>query len=122
MLKYVHLNFQDHRKKKQNGPKNLSNDLVLNTVLAITETWLTKKDEFKTWDISPETQKRFRYNRKCVDKTTRVVILLYIPYKLESKEIPGINSCDMELSRSKWDEFKLPQATSHVNKVLLNVS
>ena len=51
-LKYVHLNFQDIR-KKQNGLKNLSKDLGLNTVLAITETWLTGKDEFKTWIISP---------------------------------------------------------------------
>ena len=54
-LKYVHLNFQDIQ-KKQNGLKNLSNDLGLNTVLAITETWLTKKDEFTTWDISNKTQ------------------------------------------------------------------
>ena len=36
-LKCVHLNFQDIR-KKQIDLKNLSNDLGLNTVLAITET------------------------------------------------------------------------------------
>ena len=53
----VHLNFQDIREKKQNGLKNLSNDLGLNTILAITETWLTDKDEFKTWDNSPKTHK-----------------------------------------------------------------
>ena len=35
-LKFVHLNFQDIQ-KQQNGSKNLSNDLGLNTVLAITE-------------------------------------------------------------------------------------
>ena len=62
-LKYVHLNFQDIR-KKQNGLKNLSNDLGLNTVLAITETWLTEKHEYKTWEISPKTHKCFRYDRK----------------------------------------------------------
>ena len=45
----VHLNFQDIREKKQNGLKNSSNDLGLNTILAISETWLTDKDEFKTW-------------------------------------------------------------------------
>ena len=49
-LKYAHLNFQDIR-REQNGLKNLSNDLGLNKVLAITETWLTKKDESETWDI-----------------------------------------------------------------------
>ena len=71
-LKYAHLNFQDIP-RKENGLRNLSNDLGLNTALAITETWLTKKDEFKTWDISPNTHKCFRYDRKCVDKTKAVV-------------------------------------------------
>ena len=42
-LNYAHVNFQDIRRKR-NGLKNLGNDLGLNTVLAITETWSTKKD------------------------------------------------------------------------------
>ena len=120
-LKYVHLNFQDIR-KKQNGLKKLSNDLGLNTVLAITETWLTEKDEYKTWDISPKTHKCFRYDRKCVDKTKGGGILHYIPYKLEPKELPELNLCDTELFESLWVELKRPQVASHVNKVLLNVS
>ena len=94
-LIYAHLNFQDNR-RKQNGLKNLSNDLGLNTVLAITETWLTKKDEFKTWDISPKTHKCFRYDRKCVDKTKDGGILIYIPCQLVPKELPELNLCDTE--------------------------
>ena len=120
-LKYAHLNFQDIR-RKQNGLKNLSMDLGLNTVLAITETWLTKKDEFKTWDISPNTHKCFRYDRKCVDKTKGGGILLYIPFQLEPKELPDLYLCETELFESIWIEFELPQLASHVNKVLLNVS
>ena len=115
-LKYVHLNFQDIR-RKQNGLKNLSNDLGLNTVLAITETWLTEKDEFKTLDISPKTHKCFRYTKKCVDKTKGGGIFLYIPYKLETKELPELNLCDTELFESLWVELKRPQVASHVNKV-----
>ena len=102
--------------------RNLSNDLGLNTVLAITETWLTKKDEFKTWNISPKTHKCFRYDKKCVDKTKGSGILLYIPYKVEPKELPELNLCDTELFESIWVELKLPQVASHVNKALLNVS
>ena len=119
-LKYAHLNFKDIR-KEQNGLKDLSNDLGLNTILDITETWLTKKDEFKTWDISSKTHKCFRYERKCVDKTKGGGILLYILYKLEPKEIPDQNLCDTELFESLWVELKGPQVASHVNKVLLNV-
>ena len=119
-LKNVHLNFQDIRKKKQNGFKKLGNDHGLNTVLAIT--WLTRKDEIKTWDISPKTHKSFRYDRKYVDKTKGGGILLYNPYKLEPKALPELNFCDTEIFESIWVELKLPQVASHVNKIFLNVS
>ena len=102
-------------KKKQNGLKNLSNDLGLNTIFAITETWLTERDEFKDWDISPKTHKCFRYDRKCVDKTKDGGILLFIPCRLESNELPGFNLCNAELFESIWVEQ--PQLASHVNKV-----
>ena len=69
-----------YSKKKQNGPKLLGKDLGLNTVLAITETWLTKKDEYKIWDISPKFRKCFRYDRKSVNKTKGGGILLCFPF------------------------------------------
>ena len=119
-LKYAHLNFQDIR-RKQSVLKNLGNDLGLNTVLAITETWLTKKDEIKTWDIPSNTHKCFIYDRKCVDKFKGGGILLNIPCQLEPKELPGFNLCDTELFESIWIDIKLPQVASHVSKVLLNV-
>ena len=118
-LKYVHLNFQGIRKK---WPKRLGNDLDLNTVLAITETWLTEKDKFKTWDISPKPHKFFRCDRKCVDKTKGGGILLYIIHKLRTKELLKLNLCDRELFESIWVELKLPQVASNVNKVLINAS
>ena len=66
--------------------------------------------------------KCFRYDRKCVYKTKGGGILLYNPYQLEPKELPGLNLCDTELFESIWIEFKLPQVASHVNKILINVS
>ena len=65
--------------KKSKWLKKISNDLGLNTVLAITETWLTKKDEFKTWENYPKTHKCSRYDRKCEIKIKlRVVVFSYI--------------------------------------------
>ena len=83
---------------------------------------MTEKDDFKTWDISPKTHKYFRYDRKCVDKTKGGGILLYIPYKLEPKELSELNLCNTELFESIWVELKLHKVVSHENKVLLNVS
>ena len=56
---------------------------------------------FHSKHISPKTHKCFRYDRKGVDKTKSGAILLYIPYKLESKELPELSLCDMELFESK---------------------
>ena len=71
---------------------------------------MIEKDEFKTWYISPETKKCFRYDRKCVDETKGGGLLLYIPYKLEPTELPELNWCDRELFESICVELKLPQS------------
>ena len=46
------------------------------------------------------THKCFRCDRTCVDKTKGGGILLYMLYKVESKELPEVNLCDMELFES----------------------
>ena len=63
----------------------------LNTVVAVTKTWLTEKDDFKTLDTSPETHKCFKYDRKCEDKPKGGGILIYILFQFESKNLTGIN-------------------------------
>ena len=60
-------------------------DLVCNTSLAITGTWLTKKDDFKTWDISPKAHERYGNDRYSRFRNEEGGLFIYFPLNFEKR-------------------------------------
>ena len=108
-LEYFHLNTQSIIRKRTQL-KNLMHDCGLNTIFAISETWLNDKDDSLLWNVLNDTHVMFRNDR--VPETNKKKIkkkgggvALYVPKSLAPKEFKFKES-KLHTAESVSDESK----------------
>ena len=124
-LKYFHLNTQSIIRKRTQL-KNLMHDCGLNTIFAISETWLNDKDDSLLWNVLNDTHVMFRNDRvpennKKKKKKKGAGVALYVPKSLAPKEFKFKES-KLHTSESVWVECKRNLDKKCKKRQLINVS
>ena len=122
-LKYFHLNTQSIIRKRTQL-KNLMHDCGLNTIFAISETWLNDKDDSLLWNILNDTHVMFRNDRVPENKKKKKKgggVALYVPKSLAPKEFKFKES-KLHTGESVWVECKKNFDKKCKKRQLINVS
>lgn len=120
-LKFLHINAQSLNRKRIQL-KILMNDFGVNTVFAITETWLNDSDDTLIWNVLNETHVMFRQDRVANKKKKGGGVALYVPKSFAPKKYTNTPQSRTDSCESVWVECKNSFDKTSNKRLLINVA